>query len=209
MTDWMIRGLEIATCNCDYSCPCQFNALPTTGDCRAAVAMQIDEGHHGKVRLDGLRWVVLAAWPQAIHMGHGEALPILDERATEEQRNALLSIMGGMDTEPGATFFQVFASTFEKMHEPMFKAISFSADMAGGTGHFSVAGVVDSTSEPIRNPVTGLPHRPKVTLRESFEFTEAEFVSSTTKSQSAIALDNISKHGHIAMLHMTGKGLVH
>lgn len=209
MTDWMIRGPEIATCNCDYSCPCQFNSLPTTGDCRAAVAMQIEEGHHGKVRLDGLRWVVLATWPQAIHMGHGEALPIVDDRATEEQRMAILTIMSGQDTEPGATFFQVFASTFEKMHEPLFRHISFEVDIAKGTGHFSVPGIVESTTMPIRNPVTGLPHRPKVILRDSFEFTEAEFASGTTKSHGAIALDSVNKHSHLAMLHMTGKGLVH
>ena len=30
-TDWMIRGPEIASCNCSYGCPCQFNALPTDG----------------------------------------------------------------------------------------------------------------------------------------------------------------------------------
>ena len=27
--DWSIKGPEIATCNCDWGCPCQFNALPT------------------------------------------------------------------------------------------------------------------------------------------------------------------------------------
>ncbi|MBO08049.1 MAG: hypothetical protein CL478_07225, partial [Acidobacteria bacterium] len=43
-TDWMIRGLSVSTCNCDYGCPCQFNSLPTHGDCRAAVAMSIEEG---------------------------------------------------------------------------------------------------------------------------------------------------------------------
>ena len=37
MTMWMLKGPEIAMCNCDYSCPCQFNALPTHGDCRAAI----------------------------------------------------------------------------------------------------------------------------------------------------------------------------
>lgn len=42
--DWRLQGSIFSTCNCDYSCPCQFNALPTHGDCRAAVAMQITSG---------------------------------------------------------------------------------------------------------------------------------------------------------------------
>ena len=50
---------EIATCNCAWGCPCQFNGLPTHGDCRAAVAMQIEKGHFGAVSLDGLKWVGL------------------------------------------------------------------------------------------------------------------------------------------------------
>jgi hypothetical protein len=170
--------------------------------------MRIEEGYHGNTRLDGLHWVVLAAWPQAIHMGHGEALPVVDERATEEQRNALLTIMSGQDSEPGATFFQVFSTTFEKMHDPLFLPISFEVDMHKSEGRFTVPGLVDSITQPIRNPVTGQPHRPKVVLRNSFEFTEAEFASGTTKSQGPIVLNNIDKHAHIAMLHMTGKGLV-
>ena len=99
-TDWMIRGPEIASCNCSYGCPCQFNALPTDGTCRAAVGIQIDKGHYGKVKLDGLRLAATAAWPGPIHMGHGEIQPIVDERATPEQREALLKIMSGQDTEP-------------------------------------------------------------------------------------------------------------
>jgi len=38
---------------------------------------------------------------------------VIDERATEPQRAALLRILTGQDTEPGKTVFNVFASTFE------------------------------------------------------------------------------------------------
>ena len=36
MIEWTIRGREFANCNCSYGCPCQFNALPTDGTCKAA-----------------------------------------------------------------------------------------------------------------------------------------------------------------------------
>ena len=70
--DWRIKGPELSTCSCDWGCPCQFNELPSRRYCRAAVAMRIDEGHFGDVRLDGLHWVSLLAWPGAIHHGNGE-----------------------------------------------------------------------------------------------------------------------------------------
>lgn len=209
MTDWMIKGPEISTCNCDYGCPCQFNALPTTGDCNAAVAMRIDKGHHGNVKLDGLHWAIVVKWPGPIHLGKGEVQPIVDKRATEEQRAAILKILTGQDTEPGATIFQVFSTTFEKAYDPIFETIEFESDMQSCNARFSVPGVVEASTEAIKNPVTGEPHHPKLSLRAGFEYTEAEFAAGTAKSKGAIVIDNANKHALLAMLHMTGKGVVH
>jgi hypothetical protein len=130
--DWRINGPQFTTCNCQVGCPCQFNGLPTHGDCRAAVAMRIDQGHFGDVPLDGLHWVSLVAWPGAIHEGDGQCLAVIDERADEPQRSALLTILAGDETAPGATIFNVFASTFTTVHPPEFRPIVFSADIAAG-----------------------------------------------------------------------------
>jgi hypothetical protein len=208
MIDWMIRGPEIASCNCDYGCPCQFNALPTHGDCRAAVAMRIDEGHFGKVKLNGLHWAALAAWPGAIHEGRGEIQPIVDIRANDQQREALLTIMSGKETEPFATFFNVFAAMIDTVHEPMFKKIEFEADVHNATGRFKVDGVVDGKISPIRNPVTNAVHHAKVSLRSGFEYTEAEYASCDVTAQGKVALANHGKHAHLANLHLTGAGVV-
>jgi hypothetical protein len=205
---WMIRGPEIASCNCAYGCPCQFNALPTNGDCRAAVAMQIEQGYFGDVRLDGLRWAAVAAWPGPIHEGHGEILPIVDNRATQDQRGALLAIMSGQHTRPGATFFQVFVSMCDTVHGPIFKPIEFEVDVAAARGRFRVEGVVESKVEPIRNPVTGAEHRPKLTLASGFEFVEAQFASGTVNATAPIALAIAGRHAHLANLHLTGDGPV-
>jgi hypothetical protein len=206
--DWHIKGPQIATCNCDFGCPCQFNSVPSNGDCRAAVAMRIDKGHFGDVSLDGLKWAGLFAWPGAIHEGHGEVQPIIDERADAKQREALLTILSGQESEPGATYFNVFASTLEKVHEPMFKPIEFEADIQEGTGRFSVPGVVEASSEPIRNPVTGEPHRVTVTLPKGFEYTAAEFVSGTTRASGPVALDSTNRHSHLALIDIGPTGPV-
>ena len=198
--DWSIRGPQIATCNCALGCPCQFNGLPTYGDCRAAVAMRIDKGHFGAVSLDGLKWVGLFAWPRAIHEGNGEALAIIDLGATPEQRNALLTILSGQEQEPGATYFNVFASTITKMNEPLSRPINFEADVSACTGRFSVSDIVDSHAEPAKNLVTGVPHRAKVVFPAGFEFTEAEFGSSSTKASGSIPLDWGGRHAHLAII---------
>jgi hypothetical protein len=45
MTPWEFKATEFSACNCAYGCPCQFNALPTYGNCEAMVVMQVHEGH--------------------------------------------------------------------------------------------------------------------------------------------------------------------
>lgn len=205
--DWRIRGPEITTCNCSWGCPCQFNALPTYGDCRAVVGMRIEEGHFGDVDLSGLKWAGLFAWPEAIHLGHGEAFVVIDENADEAQRNALLTILSGQETEPGATIFNVFATTLDTMHEPAFLPIEFEADMEARRGRLRVEGVVDTEIEPIRNPVTGEAHRAQVSMPNGFEYKTAEYASGSAQASGPIAHDWSGRHAHIAMLDMSPAGV--
>jgi hypothetical protein len=171
---WSIKAREFVNCNCSYGCPCQFNGRPSYGNCEAVAAMQIDEGIHGNTRLDGLRFVGIFRWPGAIHEGKGEAAVVIDERASEPQRNALLRILTGQDTEPGATIFQVFSTTFEKMHEPIFAAIDFEVDIDHRKGRAVVRGVTEGRGEPIKNPVTGAEHRVRIDIPNGFEYSLAE-----------------------------------
>lgn len=209
--DWRIRGPSLTTCNCDIGCPCQFNSLPTHGDCRATMVVQVDEGHFGDVSLDGLRFGVLVAWPGPIHEGHGEAQPLIDASATPEQREAALAIISGEHTDPGATIFNVFAATFDKIHDPIFAPIDFESDIEARTGRFSVTDVVNVSLDPIRNPVTGDTHRIRIDIPNGFEYEIAEIAtgSISTGKEAAISLDWEGTHAHLIDLHWTQHGVVH
>lgn len=206
--DWMIKGPELGNCNCAWGCPCQFNALPTHGNCRAIGAGRVDQGHFGDVRLDGLNWALLLAWPGPIHEGGGEVQPVVDQRADERQREGLLKIITGEETEQLATMFNVYAATSDTFHEPLYLPIDFRFDMAERTGRVSIPGVAEVHAEPIRNPVTDQPHRARVVLPHGFEYDEAEFASSTVKTSGTIALDWTKGHAHLCMLHLTPTGVV-
>ena len=137
--DWKIRAQEITTCNCDWGCPCQFNALPTRGSCRAVVAIRIDEGHFGDVKLDGLKAVAVLAWPGPIHEGHGEALAVIDERADERQREALEGIfLGRLGGTPELQFPWVWkpSSLVGVRH------VAIDVDHTPGRGWFRAGGQV-------------------------------------------------------------------
>ncbi|HET6970807.1 MAG TPA: DUF1326 domain-containing protein, partial [Phenylobacterium sp.] len=120
MTPWELKGRELVNCTCEYGCNCQFNALPDKGHCYAVASIIVDQGRYGETRLDGLIVAAIFKWPGAIHEGNGEAIAFVDERATPAQREALLKIMSGQDTDPFATMFAVYASTLTKFHDPVF-----------------------------------------------------------------------------------------
>ncbi|MGA2762876.1 MAG: DUF1326 domain-containing protein [Spirochaetia bacterium] len=209
MVDWEIEGRQIGICSCAWGCPCQFNAPPTMGYCHASGAIHIDRGHFGAVSLDGLSYVTLYRWPGAIHEGNGEAQYFIDGHGTPEQQRALVTVLSGEESVPGATLFSVFASTLTRVHEPIFLPIEFTLDMEKREAHFAVNGIVDGRSEPIRNPVTGEVHRVGISLPNGFEFTSAEFASGTLRSNgTTINLDLVARHSHFSRLHWTGRGIV-
>jgi len=209
MTEWMFKGREFANCNCAYGCPCQFNALPTHGDCKAVVGMQIDKGHHGETSLDGLRFAGIFAWPGPIHLGNGEAQPIVDKRANEAQRNAMLRIISGQDTEPGATVFSVFAAMLATVHPPVFTDIDLEIDVDKRRARLVVPGLIEQRGEPIVNPVTGQEFRGRINLPNGFEYLVAEMGRGWSKTQGAIALDLADSYGQFAELHLCQNGIVH
>lgn len=208
-TKWTLHGREFANCNCSYGCPCQFNALPTHGNCWAVVGIQIDRGQHGDVDLSGLRMAGIFKYPGAIHMGNGEAQPIVDRRADEAQRNALLRIMSGQDTKPGATMFQVFFSMLSKVHEPVFADIDFTVDIDKRLARLRVPGYIDQRGEPIVNPVTGAEHRIRIEPVGGFEFKKAEIGRGWTKAMGPVSYELADSYGQFAELHLCQDGIIH
>ena len=205
---WTFKGKEFTNCNCAYGCPCQFNALPTHGFCEAVGGFQIDQGFHGDTTLDGLKFVCMFRWPGPIHLGKGEAAVVVDERATPKQREALLRIITGQDTEPGATVFQVFSTTLEKLHEPVFAPINFEVDVEARRARLVVPGMTEGRGEPILNSVTGHEHRARIDLPNGFEYTIAEVGRGWTKASSPMRIELADSYGQFANIHLSQSGVV-
>ena len=167
MALWEIKGRELANCTCEYGCNCQFDALPDKGHCHAVAGILIEEGHHGDTRLDGLRVAGIFKWPGPIHEGNGEAIAFVDIRADDAQRDALLRIMSGQDTDPFATMFAVFASTLAKFHDPVFTHIDFEVDVDARRGRLHIADYVEMVGEPISATVYSKPSGSTICARVS------------------------------------------
>ena len=91
-TTWHYTAEMINACNCDWGCPCNFNAKPTNGYCEGAYGIHITSGACGDIPLDGLKLAWSSRWPGAVHEGRGVAQLFIDETASLEQRGVLEDI---------------------------------------------------------------------------------------------------------------------
>ena len=85
---WMIKGPWFGNCNCNYGCPCQFNAPSTHGKCEGLTTFIIEEGYFNDINLDNQPFVLLLQWPGEVADGNGREQLIVDERASPQQRDA-------------------------------------------------------------------------------------------------------------------------
>jgi hypothetical protein len=208
MTPWEIKGQELVNCTCTYGCNCQFNGLPDKGHCHAVAGMQIDSGHYGETKLDGLRIAAIFKWPGAVHEGNGEAIAFVDENADEKQRAALLKIMTGQDTDPFATMFAVYASTVTTMNAPVFTKIDIELDIDGRKGRVFVKDFIDTKGEPLRNKVTGAEARAQIALPQGFEYEVAEIGSASSKTRGPVKVEMNDTYGQFARLHLNNHGVI-
>ncbi len=208
MTPWEIEGRELINCNCSYGCPCQFSALPTKGFCEANGAIAIDKGRHGDVKLDGVKFAVAFKWPGPIHEGRGKAQVFVDASATPAQREAVLRIVSGQDTDPFATVFAVFATTLEQVFDPIFAPIELAIDVAARRGRVRIDGHLEIDGRPIRNPVTGAEQRARIDLPDGFEYEIAEIGSGTSRSRGPVAVELADSYAQFAHLHLDNHGVV-
>ncbi|HKZ62782.1 MAG TPA: DUF1326 domain-containing protein [Nitrososphaera sp.] len=174
-TKWQMRVYFLDACNCDWGCPCQFNAKPTHGNCEGVSGIHIIKGNYGSVKFEKLNMAFIGSWPGAIHEGRGKASFYIDDRANDDQFDALAKIIVG---KAGGGPFEVYRSTINEMREPRLARITFQAN--GLKSHVKVGGIAEAWLEPIRNPVTGKVHRAIIELPEGFEASRMDMSSTKT-----------------------------
>ena len=191
-TRWQLKGTLLVACNCDYGCPCNFNARPTQGKCEGQWLWHVEHGNFGDVSLDGLSWTITADWPGAIHEGGGRAICFFDERADDDQRAALEALVRGDNGGP----WGVFIHTYElEAVRPM----PFDLHLAALDTTARIGDAMHLEFEPITNPVSGVEVHPGAVLPEGLVCTEMSFGRSRTfKVSDDIEYDHSGKYTAIA-----------
>ena len=143
---WKIQGQYMETCNCAFVCPCivtNLTARPTEGGCKAVMGMRIEKGEKDGVRLDGLAFAVVISSPGPMVDGDMTVGLIVDERADQQQIDAIAAISTGAAGGPMA----VLAPLVGRMAGIEKRPIRFEAD--GMTFAFEAGELVDQACEGV------------------------------------------------------------
>src|SRR5262249_35445858 len=147
---WRVKGQAIGECNCDFGCPCNFNAPPTKGDCAGVYVFHIGEGQIHGTPLAGLTIAQPSYSPAAIHLGNLTAYNFIDEADSPEQWEALDLLLTGRVGGPLA----IFAGLTTTWIGPDFGPVEWT--FAGPHSYVRCGDAIEIKLAPIRNPVTGI-----------------------------------------------------
>lgn len=159
MGGWGLSGQVLIACNCDWGCPCNFNALPSRGHCEGGWIWMIEKGHVDDTRLDGLGMALFAKWPGAIHDGGGRAAGFVDDRADAAQRTLLDKVLRGELGGPWGLFIRTYELSGAAV-------VKFEVDLAEHASRARIGSAVELELQTIRNPVTQAEVHPEVVLPE-------------------------------------------
>jgi hypothetical protein len=189
---WHVKGTILIACNCDYGCPCNFNAPPTTGKCEGGWTWAIDKGAYAGTSLDGLAFSVYADWPGAIHEGGGRAVCFYDERADDDQRQAIEALARGGNGGPWA----IFANTYELEDV---RPVAVDLQLDGLRTRARLGDAMELELAPIANPVTGAEVHPGAVLPEGLVCKEMS-LGATTKFRvdDGVKFDHSGQYGAFA-----------
>src|SRR5712691_3509878 len=93
---YQLEGTLLEACSCGVLCPCWIGEDPDGGSCDAFVAYHFDRGTIRGVDVGGLSMVNVVRIPgNVLTPGSWRIVMFIDERATDEQFDAILAAYGG------------------------------------------------------------------------------------------------------------------
>jgi len=104
---YRVSGTYFENCSCEVACPCGASnlLLPATYDrCEVMLAFHVEEGDVDGLDVGGNTVVLLADTPKQMTDGGWRVGMLIDERASDEQREALAAVFGGQLGGPAALF---------------------------------------------------------------------------------------------------------
>lgn len=140
-----LEGRLLEVCNCRVLCPCWIGEDPDFKTCDTIVAYHFDKGTVDGVDVAGRTLALLAHVPGNILQGNWTAAVYVDDKASEQQEQALLDVYTGKKGGPVAEFAKLVGKVVSVQKVP----ITFEVE--GGRGTIKVGDAGFAELEPYKN----------------------------------------------------------
>jgi hypothetical protein len=141
---YQLEGRLLEVCTCNVLCPCWVGEDPDNGTCDGVLAWHVDQGKIGETDVSGHSLVILTHIPGNILQGNWRIRVYVDDQATAEQKEALLSVWTGKLGGPVADLAQLVGEVIAVEQVP----ITF--EVKGVDGILKVGQAIDASLKPFQ-----------------------------------------------------------
>ena len=116
---YRLEGTMLEACTCNAICPCWVGQDPDLGYCEGAIAWHFDNGEIDGVDVSNLTFAVLLHVPGNALAGSWRIVACVDDKATEEQQEAILGVYTGQKGGPVADLAQLIGEVVAVERSPI------------------------------------------------------------------------------------------
>jgi hypothetical protein len=138
---YQIEGSLLEVCSCDVLCPCWIGEDPDGGKCDSVVAYNLNRGTIRGVDVSGLTLVSVVNLA-----GNWRQLVLIDDKATDEQADAMLDAFSGKLGGPLADLAQLVGDRIAVERAPV------SHEIVDGAGTLTVGDKIHCEMHPYQGP---------------------------------------------------------
>jgi hypothetical protein len=139
---YVLDGSLLEACSCKAPCPCWIGDDPDEGHCDSFNAYHIDRGYINGIDVSGLTLVNIVQIPGNVLAGNWRAVIYVDDKATPEQRDAIVNAFSGKLGGPLVPIANLFGERIAVISAPIEHKVE------GGKGTLRIDGVLDSEIVP-------------------------------------------------------------
>ena len=190
-----LRGTILEVCTCNILCPCWVGEDPDgDGTCDSVMAWHIDEGTVNGTGVSGRTVAVATHIPGNVLKGNWKVALFVDDKASEQENQALLDVWTGKLGGPVADLAGLIGEVVSVERAPI------TYQLNEGKGTLKIGSVADTEMEPYRGPTGAV-----TTLNESIFTTipgAPAWVAKASKyvrKSSQYGLKDIDLQGHNAI----------
>ena len=141
-----LEGSLLEVCTCDTLCPCWIGEDPDGGTCQSVVTYHLDRGTIRGIDVSGLTIASAVFIPGNVLDGNWKQVVFIDDRASDEQAEAMIDAFTGRLGGPWADLAQLVGERVAIERAPINHQVS------DGRGSLRVGDFIEAEMHPYTGP---------------------------------------------------------